>query len=33
VTVLASILALGSYLAFVVALKLQFQVWPTFISG
>lgn len=33
VTVLATILALGSYLAFVVALKLQFQVWPTFISG
>jgi len=31
--VLATILALGSYLAFVVALKLQFQVWPTFISG
>jgi len=31
--VLATILAIGSYLAFVVALKLQFQVWPTFISG
>ena len=31
--ILATILALGSYLAFVVALKLQFQVWPTFISG
>ena len=33
VTVLATVLALGSYLAFVVALKLQFQVWPTFIAG
>ncbi|CAA2108140.1 tripartite tricarboxylate transporter TctB family protein [Variovorax paradoxus] len=33
VTALATILALGSYLAFVVALKLQFQVWPTFIAG
>jgi hypothetical protein len=32
VTVLASLLALGSYLAFVVALKLQFPVWPTFIA-
>ena len=31
--VLATILAVGSYLAFVVALKLQFQVWPTFITG
>ena len=31
--VLATILAIGSYLAFVVALKLQFQVWPTFITG
>ncbi|KAF1061388.1 tripartite tricarboxylate transporter TctB family protein [Variovorax sp.] len=33
VTLLATVLALGSYLAFVVALKLQFQVWPTFIAG
>ena len=32
VTILATILALGSYLAFVVALKLQFPVWPTFIG-
>ena len=32
VTVLATILAVGSYLAFVVALKLQFPVWPTFIG-
>ncbi|VWX57160.1 Tripartite tricarboxylate transporter TctB family protein [Burkholderiales bacterium 8X] len=31
--ILATILAVGSYLAFVVALKLQFQVWPTFITG
>lgn len=32
VAVLATILALGSYLAFVLALKLQFQVWPSFIA-
>ena len=31
--VLATILAIGSYLAFVVLLKLQFPVWPTFITG
>ncbi|MDP3169249.1 MAG: tripartite tricarboxylate transporter TctB family protein [Polaromonas sp.] len=31
--ILASVLALGSYLAFVVALKLQFPVWPSFITG
>jgi hypothetical protein len=31
--ILATILAIGSYLAFVVALKLQFPVWPTFITG
>ncbi|WP_077001558.1 tripartite tricarboxylate transporter TctB family protein [Variovorax sp. KK3] len=31
--ILATILAVGSYGAFVVALKLQFQVWPTFITG
>lgn len=31
--VLATILAVGSYLAFIVGLKLQFQVWPTFITG
>jgi len=30
--ILATILALGSYLVFIVGLKLQFQVWPTFIS-
>ena len=33
VIVLATILAIGSYLAFIVLLKLQFQVWPTFITG
>jgi len=31
--VLATILAIGSYLAFVLALKLQFPVWPEFITG
>jgi len=33
VAILATILAIGSYLAFVVLLKLQFPVWPTFITG
>lgn len=33
VLVLATILNVGSYLAFVVLLKLQFPVWPTFITG
>jgi predicted outer membrane lipoprotein len=31
--VLATVLAIGSYLAFIVLLKLQFQVWPSFITG
>lgn len=31
--VLSTILAIGSYLAFIVLLKLQFPVWPTFITG
>ena len=31
--ILATILAAGSYLAFVLALKLQFPVWPAFITG
>ena len=31
--ILATVLALGSYVAFVLALKLQFQVWPAFITG
>lgn len=33
VLVLATILSIGSYLAFIVLLKLQFPVWPTFITG
>lgn len=33
VAVLGTVLAAGSYLAFVVLLKLQFPVWPTFIAG
>ncbi|MDE2606842.1 MAG: tripartite tricarboxylate transporter TctB family protein [Burkholderiales bacterium] len=33
VAILAAVLAAGSYLAFVVLLKLQFPVWPSFISG
>ena len=33
VLILATVLAVGSYFAFVVALKLQFPVWPTFITG
>ena len=33
VAILAVILAVGSYLAFIVLLKLQFPVWPSFISG
>ena len=31
--ILSTILAIGSYLAFVVLLKLQFPVWPSFIAG
>ena len=30
---LASVLAAGSYVAFVWALKLQFPVWPSFMAG
>jgi Tripartite tricarboxylate transporter TctB family len=33
VLILATILAIGSYLAFIVLLQLQFQVWPSFIAG
>ena len=33
VLILATCLAIGSYLAFIVLLKLQFPVWPTFITG
>ena len=32
VLILATVLAIGSYLAFIVLLKLQFQVWPTFVG-
>lgn len=31
--ILATVLAVGSYLTFVLGLGLQFPVWPTFISG
>ena len=31
--VLATVLAVGSYVAFVLVLKLQFPVWPAFITG
>ncbi len=33
VLILATILSIGSYAAFVLLLKLQFPVWPTFITG
>ncbi|MBX3655168.1 MAG: tripartite tricarboxylate transporter TctB family protein [Ramlibacter sp.] len=33
VLILAAVLAAGSYVAFVLLLKLQIPVWPTFISG
>jgi Tripartite tricarboxylate transporter TctB family len=32
VLILATILAVGSYLAFIVLLKLQIPVWPTFLA-
>lgn len=31
--VLATVLAIGSYLVFIIGLSLQFQVWPSFITG
>ena len=31
--ILATILAIGSYLTFILGLRLQFQVWPSFITG
>ncbi len=31
--ILATVLAIGSYIAFIWALKLQMPVWPTFITG
>ena len=33
VLILGTILSVMSYLAFILLLKLQFPVWPTFISG
>lgn len=33
IAILSVVLAVGSYLAFIVLLKLQFPVWPTFIAG
>ena len=33
VAVLATVLSIMSYLAFILLLKLQFPVWPTFITG
>ena len=33
VLILATVLAVGSWVAFVWGLNLQFQVWPSFISG
>lgn len=33
VLILATILAIGSYTAFIWGLKLQFPVWPSFITG
>ena len=33
VLILSVILSIGSYMAFIVLLKLQFPVWPTFIAG
>jgi len=31
--ILATVLAIGSYITFIIGLSLQFQVWPTFITG
>jgi hypothetical protein len=33
VAILALVLCVGSYLAFIVLLKLQFPVWPAFVTG
>ena len=33
VLILATVLSVGSYLAFIMLLKLQIPVWPTFITG
>ncbi|MCF3971824.1 tripartite tricarboxylate transporter TctB family protein, partial [Pseudomonas aeruginosa] len=32
VAILATVLAIGSYVAFELALKLNFPIWPTFIA-
>jgi hypothetical protein len=33
VLILAAVLSVGSYTAFIMLLKLQMPVWPTFITG
>lgn len=33
ILILATILAVASYIGFIVLLQLQFQAWPTFITG
>ncbi len=33
ILILATILVIGSYVTFILLLKLQIQVWPTFITG
>jgi hypothetical protein len=33
VLILATVLSIGSYLAFILLLQLQIPVWPTFITG
>ena len=33
ILILAAILVAGSYVTFILLLKLQIQVWPTFIIG
>jgi hypothetical protein len=33
IIILSTVLAIGSYVTFILLLKLQLQVWPTFISG
>ncbi len=33
ILILSTVLAAGSYVAFILVLKLQMQVWPTFITG
>jgi hypothetical protein len=33
ILILAAILVAGSYVTFILLLKLQIQVWPTFITG